>query len=113
MVGWVKMKLSMEVGLSLGHIVLGGDPVPLRRGTAPSPQFLAHVRCGPAAEWIKMPLGMEVGLGLGDCGRWGSSSLPQKGGTAPIFGPCLLWPNAGWIKMPLGMEVGLGQATLC
>jgi len=66
-VGWVKMKLSMEVGLSLGHIVLDGDPATLRRGTAsPPPQFLAHVRCGPTAEWMKMPLGMEVGLGPGD-----------------------------------------------
>jgi len=33
-VGWIKMKLGMEVGLGRGHIVLDGD-------TAPSPQFLA------------------------------------------------------------------------
>ena len=63
-VGWIKMKLGVEVGLSPGHIVLDGDPAPLpNRGTAP--QFLAHVCCGQTAGWIKMPLGMEVGLGLG------------------------------------------------
>jgi len=33
--------------------------------------------------------------------------LSKKGTEAPIFGPCLLWPN-GWMdQMPLGMEVGL------
>jgi len=40
MVGWIKMKLGVEVGLSPGHIVLDGDPAPLpllQRGTAPSP----------------------------------------------------------------------------
>jgi len=28
MVGWIKMKLGMQVGLGFGHIVLGGDPAP-------------------------------------------------------------------------------------
>jgi len=28
----------------------------------------------------------------GQCGRWGLSSL-FRGGRAPIFGPCLFWPN--------------------
>jgi len=39
-------------------------------------------------------------------GRWASTQatlcymdteLPRKRGTAPIFGPCLLWPN-GWMR---------------
>jgi len=29
------MKLGTEVGLSLGHIVLDGNPTPPKRGTAP------------------------------------------------------------------------------
>jgi len=29
-VGWIKMKLGMEVGLGPGHIVLDGDPVPAK-----------------------------------------------------------------------------------
>jgi len=43
------MPLAMEVGLGPGHIVLGGDPVPIpptERGTA-APTFRpAHVYCG-------------------------------------------------------------------
>ena len=46
---------------------------------------------------IKMPLGMEVGLGLGDFVLDVDAALPpQKGGEAPYFRPCVLWPN-GWI----------------
>jgi len=43
--GWIKMALGMEVGLSPGHIVLGGDPaaVPQKGGRAPNfrPIFVA------------------------------------------------------------------------
>ena len=35
-VGWIKMKLGMEVGLNPGHMVLDGDPAPSKRGTAPN-----------------------------------------------------------------------------
>ena len=28
MVGWIKMKLGMEIGLDPDHIVLDGDPAP-------------------------------------------------------------------------------------
>jgi len=36
-VGWIKMKLDTEVGLSPGHIGLEWDPAPLpKRGTAPN-----------------------------------------------------------------------------
>jgi len=41
-VGWIKMKLGMQVGLDPGHIVLDGDPVP--QGTQP-PIF------GPCLLW--------------------------------------------------------------
>jgi len=38
-VGWIEMKLGMQVGLSPGHILLDGDPPPYpQRGTAP-PNF--------------------------------------------------------------------------
>ena len=57
MVGWIKAKLGMEVGLGPDHIVLDGDT----KGT--HPQFLAHVCCGQMPGWIKMPLGSGVGLG--------------------------------------------------
>jgi len=45
-VGWIKMKLGMEVGLGLGHIVLDGDLAPLPKGH--SPHFSAHVYYGQA-----------------------------------------------------------------
>jgi len=41
-----------------------------------------------------MPLGMEVGLGPGNIVLDGNPASPKKRGTAaPLFGPCLLWPN--------------------
>jgi len=55
------MKLGVEVGLSCGHTLLGGDPVP-----------------------------------------------PSKRGTAPIFGPCLLWPN-GWMDQDVTWYVSPGD----
>ena len=77
-VGWIKMKLGMQVGLGPGHIVLDGDPAPPKE-TQPLPQFLAHVCCGQTAGWIKMPLGTEVGLSLGDIVLRGPSSPSPKG----------------------------------
>jgi len=62
MVGWIKMKLGMQVGLGRGHTVLDGNPAfPPQNGHSP-PQFSAHICCGQMAGWIKMPRGMEVGL---------------------------------------------------
>jgi len=96
-VGWIKVKLGMQVGLGPGHTVLDGAQLPLTQsGTAP--QFSAYIWCGQMAEWIKMPLGMEVGLGPGDFVLDGNpaSSSPKRGWSPPISGPCLLWPN-GWM----------------
>jgi len=53
-VGWIKIKLGLQVGLDPDHIVLDGDPAPpLPKGH--SPQFSTHICCGQMAEWIKMP----------------------------------------------------------
>jgi len=65
MVGWIKMKLGIQVGIGPGHIVLGGDPAP-PPPKGHSPQFSAHIYCGQTAGWIKMVLGMEIGLSPGD-----------------------------------------------
>jgi len=98
-VGWIKMKLGVQVGLGPGHIVLDGDPSPLpQRGTA-STQFSAHICCSQIAAWIKMPLGMELGLSPGDFVLDGDPApFPRKGAEppSPTFGPFLLWPN-GWM----------------
>jgi len=96
-VGWIKMKLGMLVGLSPGHIVLDGDPGP-PPAKGHSPQFLAHICCGQMAAWIKMPLRMELGLCPGDYVLDGDPApRAQKGrGALQIPSPCLLWPN-GWM----------------
>ena len=76
----------MEVGLSLGDIVLDGDPArPPLKGH--NPQFSANVHCGQMAGWTKMPLGMEVGLGPGNCVRWVPSSphLEKRAQPQPNF----------------------------
>jgi len=97
-VGWINMKLGMQVGLGPGRIVLDGDPAPRpQKGAEPPPQFLAHICCGQMAGWIKMPLGRDVGLRPSHIVLDGDPApLPQKRVETPIFGPCLLWPN-GWM----------------
>jgi len=61
-VGYIKLKLGMQVALGLGHIVLGGDTAPPPQSCT-APQCSAHICRGQMAGWIKIPLGMEVGLG--------------------------------------------------
>ena len=81
-VGWIKMKLDMEVGFGPGHIVLDGDPAPLPKGA--QPPFSAHICCGQMAGWIKIPLGTEVDLGPGHIVFMGlGRSSPRKGAQQP------------------------------
>jgi len=61
-IGWMKMKLGVQVGLGPGHIVLDGTQLPSSE-KGHSPQFSAHVCRGQTAGWIKMPLGTKVGIG--------------------------------------------------
>ena len=89
--GWIKVKLGMEVGLDRSHIVLDGDPALLPKGA--HPQFSAHVCCGQTAGWIKMPVGMEVSLDPGDIVLDGDPAPAKTGHTPTLFGRCLLWPN--------------------
>jgi len=79
MVGWIKMKLGLQVGLGPGHVVLDGDPTPFPlRGTPPN---FWPICCGQMARWIKMPLGVEVGLCPGDFVFDGDPAPPEKGTT--------------------------------
>ena len=99
-----------EVGLSLGDIVLDGDPSPPPL-KGHNPQCSAYVYCDQTAGWIKMPLSTEVGLGPGDvcCVRWGRSSLPKGAQQPPsVFGPCLLSPipdTAELLSYPAGVRL--------
>ena len=82
MVGWIKIKLGMGVGLNPSHIVLD---LPRKEHNL---QFLAHVCCGQTARWIKMPLGTKVGLSPGQIMLDGDPTpSPQKGAQPPNFGP--------------------------
>jgi len=65
-VGWIKMKLGLEIGIGPGHIVWHGDSAPPPQKRTSAPQFSAYVCCGQMPGWSKMPLCMEVGLGPGD-----------------------------------------------
>jgi len=51
-------------------------------------------------------------LGLGQAIVLVDDPAPPTRGTAPIFGPYLLWPNGWWIKMSLGREVGLDPGDI-
>jgi len=89
-VGRIKMTLGTQVGLGLGHIVLGGDPAPPIFG----PYLLRQNGCRDQD---------ATGYGIRTrprrlCVRWGHRSPPQKAGGAPspLFGPFLLQPN-GWM----------------
>jgi len=83
-VGWIKMKLGMQVGLGPGHIVLDGEPAaPLPKGHSP-PEFSAHVYCGQTAGWTKMALGMAVGLGPGHIVLDGDAAPFPKKGAEPL-----------------------------
>jgi len=78
MVGWIKMKLGMPVGLGPGHIVLDWDPA-------------THICCGQMDGWIKMPLGREVGLSPSDIALDGDPApLSERRGE---LGPHLTIPQ--------------------
>jgi len=85
-VGWIKLKLGVEVGLGPGDIVLDEDPAP-PPPKGHSPQFSAHVHSGQTAGWTKMPLGTDVGLGPGDIVLDGNPGPPKRGTDTPNFRP--------------------------
>ena len=95
MAAWIKIPLSMEVGLGPGDFLLDGNPAPPpQKGV--SPQILGHVHCGQTAGWIKMALGTEVGLSPGDFVLDGDPA-PLPHFSAHVY----CGQTAGWIKMPL------------
>ena len=86
MVGWIKIKLGMQVGLSPGHIALDEDPAP-PPPKGHTPQFSAHICYGQMAAWIKMSLiDTELGLGPGDFVLDGDPTpLSKRGSRAHQF----------------------------
>jgi len=95
-VGWIKMKLSMEVGFGPGPSARWGTQLTLPKKGQSTPPLFGHVYCGQTAGWIKMSLGTEVGLGPGHIMLDGDPAPPKRGHSPPISCSCLLWPN-GWM----------------
>ena len=112
MVGWIKMKLGMEVGLSPGHIVLDGDPA-LPKGAQP-PIF------GPCLLWPNGWMDQDATC-YGDrlwprrhCVRWGPSSPLQKGHSLPNFWPMsIVAKRLDALGYHLVWRYALAQVTLC
>jgi len=79
--GWIKTQLGMEVGLGPGHIVLGEDQAPPKRGAQPSPIF------GPCLLWPNGWTDQDAtwyGGGLGPRNiALDEDQLPQKGEHSP------------------------------
>jgi len=115
-VGWIKVKLGIQVGLGPGHIVLDGDTAPPKKGTHPrfwlmfiAVKQLDGSRCQALAQATLCCMGTQ---------------LPPKRGTAPKFQPmsivakwspisataellfynCVLSHTVGWV---LGRPSGL------
>jgi len=63
-VGWIKMKLGMEVGLNPCHIVLDGTQPP--KGQGHSPSIFGSCLLWTNDWMVMMPLGTEVGLSPSD-----------------------------------------------
>ena len=76
-VGWIKMQLGMEVGLSPGHIVLNGDSAPSHK-TGTTPNF------GPCMLWPNCWMHQDATWYAGrprprrHCVIWGPSSPSPK-----------------------------------
>jgi len=85
-VGWIKMKLGMEVGLGPGNVVLDGDPAPPKRDTAPSfrPMFIVD----KDATWYGSRPRPRP-----HCVRRGPSSPPAKGAqhAPPLSSAHVYW----------------------
>jgi len=90
--------LGVKVGLGPGDIVLDGEPAPApqKGGTARQfrPMSIVAKRLDGSRCHLVWSLGTSAQATLCQMG----TQLPAKkgGGRAPIFGPCLLWPN-GWM----------------
>ena len=82
-VGWIKMKLGMQVGLT---VLEPSSASPKRVGDH---QISAHICYGQMGGWIKMKLGMQVGLGPGHIVLDGHPALSHapRGTVPPNFRP--------------------------
>jgi len=101
MVARIKMKLSVQVGLVPGYIVLDGDPATPPQNRGQSSPIFSPCLC---LLWPNGCMDQDATWYGGrprprpHCARWGPAPHPKNRGTAPhpVFVLCLLWPN-GWM----------------
>jgi len=84
-VGWIEMKLGIEVGLGPDHIALDGIQVPPPKGGWVPPILGPYLMWPNGWRWFKMPLVMEIGLLWPHCVRWGPSAPPKGHSPLPQF----------------------------
>ena len=110
MVGWIKMKLGMRVGLGPAHIVLGGDPAPPPlKGHSPHPIFGPYLLrpngcMDQDVTWYgARPRPSDFVL------DWDPVAPPQRGGGGPPKFSAHVYcaQTSGWMKLALGVVVGL------
>ena len=85
MVGWIKMKVGVEVGLGPGHVVLDGDPAPASpKGHSPPSPILGPCLLWPNG-WMDHDATWYKGIGLGPCHTvlHGDLSPPKEKGAQP------------------------------
>jgi len=92
----MRIPLGTKVGLSLGDIVLDGDPAPPpRKGHTPHPIFSPRVLWRNGWEDEDATWYGSTSRPRPHCVRQGPSSPNERGTAAPpLFGPCLLWPRS-------------------
>jgi len=100
--------LGTEVGLSLGDIVLAGDPA-LRPLMGHSPQFTANVRCSKRLDGLRCHLVQRLASAQATLCSMGTQ-LPRKRAQphTQFWSHVYCGQTAGWIKVPLGTELNLG-----
>ena len=84
-VGWINMRLGMEVGLRPGHIVLDGDLAPQRGTTAPN--FRPICGLWPSNGWMDQDAAWYRGRPRPrpHCVRWAPAPPTERGTAAPNF----------------------------
>jgi len=95
-VGWIKMKLGMEVGLGPGCIVSRDPAPPPSKGH--SLQIFSRCLLWPNG-WMDQDATWYGGRPWSrrHYFRWGTQLPLKRGPAPPLFGPWLLWPN-GWMN---------------
>jgi len=107
-IGWIKMKLGMEVGLGQVHIVLDGNPAPPQKRGAQLPIFdpcllWPNGWMDQHATWYRdMPQPRR------HCVRWNPAPSPEKRGHSTQFSAhAYCGQTAVCIRISLGTKVGL------